>query len=122
MEAPIRLALLCAVACASLAGAGAATATPARAPALKPVIITIVVQKGRPVGGIKRPTVKRGKVVRIVIRADRGEEVHLHGYEVEKPIRVGRATTLQFTARVAGRFELEMHNPDAVLAEITVKP
>ena len=99
--------------------AGGASARPA---VVKPVVISITVQKGRPVGGIKRPTVKKGQVVRFVIHTDAGKEIHLHGYDIEKVPRKGVPTVIQFTARIPGRFELELHRPDALLADLTVRP
>jgi hypothetical protein len=90
--------------------------------AVKPVVVSITVKQGRPVGGIKRPTVKKGRVVRIVVRTDAGKELHLHGYDIEKTPRLGKTTVIQFTAKLPGRFELELHSPDALLADITVKP
>jgi hypothetical protein len=84
--------------------------------------IRIVVEGGRPRGGIQRPTVEKGEKVVIVVRADAGEEVHLHGYDLDAPVRPGTPTRLRFTATIPGRFELELHHPDAVLADITVEP
>jgi hypothetical protein len=113
------VALAVAVALLAFVAAGGASAQPA---VVKPVVISITVQKGRPVGGIKRPTVKKGQVVRLVIRTDAGTEIHLHGYDIEKVPRKGVPTVIQFTARIPGRFELELHHPDALLADLTVKP
>ena len=103
----------------ALAAAGGAAA---QAAAVKPVVISITVQKGRPAGGIKRPKVKKGRVVRFVIRTDAGKELHLHGYDIGKTPKQGGATVIQFTAKISGRFELELHSPDAVLADLTVQP
>jgi len=103
----------------ALVTAGGAAAQPR---VVKPVVISITVQKGRPVGGIKRPKVKKGRVVRFVVRTDAGKELHLHGYDIEKTPKKGKATVIQFTARIPGRFELELHSPDALLADLTVQP
>ena len=88
----------------------------------KPRTITLVVESGRPRGGIARPTVARGDKVVVVVRTDAGEEVHLHGYDVEKPVTPGTPVRIPFTADLPGRFELELHHPDALLAVIEVKP
>ncbi len=88
----------------------------------KPTVIAITVKKGRPVGGIKRPSVKKGKVVRFVLTIDKGEEVHLHGYDIERRVVKGKKVIMQFTTKLTGRFELELHEPDAVIAQLTVKP
>jgi hypothetical protein len=89
--------------------------------AVKPVVISITAVNGRPVGGIKRPTVKKGQTVRIVVRANVGSEVHLHGYNIEKSIKKGVPTVIQFVAKVQGRFALELHPMDALLAQLTVR-
>ncbi len=87
-----------------------------------PVVVSITAVNGRPVGGIKRPTVKKGRTVRLVVRTNVGTQVHLHGYNIEKTVRKGVPTVIQFVARVPGRFELELHPMDALLAQLTVKP
>jgi hypothetical protein len=88
----------------------------------KPTVVAITVKKGRPVGGIKRPAVKKGTLVRFVLTIDKGEEVHLHGYDLERRVVKGKKVVMQFTAKLAGRFELELHKPNALLAQLTVKP
>ena len=100
------------------------TPTPKPKPKPKPSIrtFTIVVRQGRPQGGIKTYTVKKGEKVALVVRSDAGESVHLHGYWIEKPIVAGSPTRIAFTAKTPGRFELELHHPDAVLATLQVKP
>lgn len=106
----------------ALLAALAVLAVPQSPAAPTPTVVKIAVVKGRPVGGIKRPTVAKGAVVRFVVVADRGESVHLHGYGVEKPVRPGRPVVLQVVAKIPGRFELELHEPDSLLARLTVRP
>lgn len=103
-------------------GLVATPAAGARVAVVKPVVVSITAVNGRPVGGIKRPSVKKGQTVRFVIRTNVGTELHLHGYNIEKTPRKGVPTVMQFVARLSGRFELELHHPDAVLAQLTVKP
>lgn len=100
----------------------AATTTTTAPVAPKPKTIAIVVKQGRPSGGITRPTVQKGDKVVLVIRTDAGEEVHLHGYDIEKPVTPGTPVRIPFTANLPGRFELELHHPDALLAVIEVRP
>ena len=96
-----------------------ATAAPT---VVKPVVIQINVVNGKVIGGIKRPSVKKGRTVRFVIRTNVGTEVHLHGYDIEKTPKKGTPTVIQFVAKTPGRFELELHHPDALLAQLTVRP
>ena len=48
--------------------------------------------------------------------------MHLHCYEIEKTPKKGVPTVIQFVAKIPGRFELELHHPDALLAQLTVRP
>ena len=98
------------------------TATETMPATPKPTTIVIVVDNGRPNGGIKRPTLQKGDKVVLVIRTDAGEEVHLHGYDIEKPVTPGTPVRIPFTANLPGRFELELHHPDALLAVLEVRP
>jgi hypothetical protein len=98
------------------------TATETTAAAPTPTTIVIVVDNGRPRGGIKRPTLRKGEKVVLVVRTEAGEEVHLHGYDIEKPVTPGKPVRIPFTANLPGRFELELHHPDALLAVLEVRP
>ncbi len=91
-------------------------------PAAQAKVITIRVVGGRPQGGIQRPTIDQGDKVVLVVRTDSGEAVHLHGYNLEKEIVPGQPLRLPFTANIAGRFELELHPTDTLLAVLEVKP
>jgi hypothetical protein len=85
-------------------------------------VIPIHVVNGVPQGGIQRPTVKQGDKVVLVVRTDSGEAVHLHGYNIEKDVVPGTPVRLPFTASIAGRFEVELHPTDTLIAVIEVKP
>ena len=98
------------------------TETTATTPASEGKVITVSVVKGVPEGGIQRPTVDKGDKVVLVVRTDSGEAVHLHGYNIEKDVVPGKAVRLPFTANIAGRFEVELHPTDSLLAVIEVKP
>ena len=98
------------------------TAPTATTTTAKPTTITIVVRGGRPQGGIRRPTIAEGEKVVLVIRTDAGEAVHLHGYNVERTVTPGTPVRIPFTATLPGRFELELHHPDVVLAVLEVEP
>ena len=88
----------------------------------QPTTVTIRVVGGVPQGGIARPRVKKGERVVLVIRADGGDSVHVHGYDVERAIVPGKPVRLPFTATIPGRFEVELHHPDAVVAVVEVRP
>jgi hypothetical protein len=94
---------------------------PAPTPA-QPKAVVLVVDQGRPRGGIKRPKLEQGARIVLVIRSDLGKAVHVHGYKVDRPIRPGTPLRIPLTLTVAGRFEVELHDPDALLAVLEVRP
>jgi hypothetical protein len=98
------------------------TPPPTETTPTKPRTIVIVVDQGRPRGGIKRPKIDKGDRVVVVVRADAGEAVHIHGYDLERPVTPGKPVRLPFRATIPGRFEVELHHPDSLLAVVEVRP
>lgn len=96
------------------------TTAPPPAPAV--TTVNVVVQGGVPQGGIVRATVKKGARVRLVVRSDVADEIHLHGYDVSKDVASGGTTRISFVASVPGRFEVELEQRGVQLADLTVRP
>jgi hypothetical protein len=91
-------------------------------PAPQVETIRIVVKGGKPVGGIQRPSVKQGEKVRIVVRSDIADEVHVHGYDLMRDVAPGAPVSIVFTADIPGRFEVELEDRGLQLAEFEVTP
>ena len=103
----------------------AATTTAPTTTAPKPpttATIRIVVEGGRPVGGIRRATVKRGRKVVLIVVADVADHIHLHGYDLLVDVAPGQPSRIRFDATVAGRFQLELEDRGVLLAELQVRP
>jgi heme/copper-type cytochrome/quinol oxidase subunit 2 len=65
------------------------------------------------VGGIKTLTAKKDDIVRIVVSSpDAPDQVHLHGYNIEKEAKPGAPAVIRFKANVEGAFELESHTAE----------
>lgn len=86
------------------------------------VTIRLAVRGGLPVGGVARPSVKKGRRVRIVVRSDVADNAHLHGYDIERDVAPGAPAQIVFTADLPGRFELELEERGVQLAELEVRP
>jgi heme/copper-type cytochrome/quinol oxidase subunit 2 len=65
--------------------------------------------------------VATGTPVTLVVTSDVADEVHLHGYDIEKELAPGKPTTLQFTASLTGVFEVELHKANVVLLHLQVE-
>jgi hypothetical protein len=84
--------------------------------------VSIVIRGGRPVGGIRRVTVARNRVVLLLVRSDVADHVHLHGYDIMRDVAPGAPARLQFRATRPGRFEVELEDRRLQIALITVNP
>lgn len=94
---------------------------PERKPA-EPPAVSIVVENGQPRGGPSEITVTKGEEIRIDVSSDIEEQLHLHGYDVAKPIAAGGKAEFRVPATLEGVFELELENSAVPLAEISVVP
>jgi FtsP/CotA-like multicopper oxidase with cupredoxin domain len=67
-------------------------------------------------------TATEGDTVRFRVKADADEEVHVHGYNIEKEIPAGKTIAISFKATITGIFEIEFHHSGATLARLKVEP
>ena len=107
---------------ATTATGGEPTSRPAPTPAPPPAFRTIRVVGGRPQGGVRTLTYEKGDEVRIRVRSDVADEVHVHGYDVTRTVPAGGSVRLRFDADIEGRFEIELHQAHVQLATLEVTP
>lgn len=87
-----------------------------------PAVPTIVVRDGKPVGGVEELEFDSGETVRLTVRSDTPDELHVHGYDVEMELPAGRTVSVQFPATIEGIFEAELHESGEQIAELRVNP
>ena len=88
----------------------------------KPAIATIVVENGKPVGGIDEIAVNEGEQVRFKVESDVSDEVHMHGYDIAKDVEAGGSVTFDFPATLEGIFEAELEGRKEQILELRVNP
>jgi len=109
------------------AGGGQATSqqagsnNPAAKPA-KPAVPTIVVENGKPVGGIRELTYSKDDEIRFKVRSDVSDEVHVHGYDLMKDVKAGSSVSFDFPASIEGIFEAELESRVEQILELRVNP
>jgi hypothetical protein len=97
-------------------GSGSTTPGPGSTTTAGPVVLNV--RDGEPVGGVKTVTYEKGDQVNLEVRLNRPEEeIHVHGYEIEKPAETS-PVRLSFAAKLDGIFEIEVHHTDGTEAEI----
>ena len=82
--------------------------------------IEVTFAHGKASGDTGRVRVAKGTSVEMVVTSDVADEVHLHGYDIEKELSPGTPVTLQFDATIAGVFEVELHKVGTVLLRLQV--
>ena len=93
----------------------------------EPPVSRIRLEGGQVVGGPADIKVTKGDSVRIVVSADAHDDIHLHGYDIEKPVEPGQPARFEIKADIEGIFEIESHvaedagrNP--LVGKLTVEP
>ena len=95
------------------------------APQPKPAPIPVIrLQGGEPVGGPQEVVVTSGDRARFRVTSDIDGEVHVHGYDFEKPVKAGGSVSFDFPAKLEGGFEIELHHGggENEIAELKVEP
>jgi hypothetical protein len=61
------------------------------------------------------------------VSSDAHDDIHLHGYDIEKPVEPGQPAQFNFTANIEGIFEIESHvaedaGREPLMGKLTVEP
>jgi hypothetical protein len=84
--------------------------------------VNVVFRNGEAVGGVVEADVDQGARVRLTVRADVEDEVHLHGYDLFADVAPGQPGRITFTADDPGEFEAELEALAIPVAELRVNP
>lgn len=107
----------------ALVGCSASSSTPsttAPASATTAVSLDVVVS-----GGVVSPppgdlAVPLGSTVHLRVTSDTADDVHLHGYDLERAVPAGGTVSFDFTADRTGTFEVETHDSELLLTRLVV--
>lgn len=99
-------------------GAGGGGEPAERAP--EPIVVTV--RNEKPVDGLEEIEVEKGEPVRLTVRSDSRQEIHVHGYDVHKDAAPGEPARFRFPADIEGVFEIELEEPGVQIAELKVEP
>jgi hypothetical protein len=88
----------------------------------KPAVPTVVIQDGKPVGGVEELTYEQGDRVRFMVASDVSDEIHVHGYDLMKDVEAGGSVGFDFPATIEGVFEAELEDRGEQILELRVNP
>jgi hypothetical protein len=103
------------------ASSGAASSSTKAAAAVKATDIVVSVKDDKASPKTHRVKVAVGSPVRILVSSDVDDEVHVHGYDIEREISAGQSVTIDFTADQTGLFEVETHESGLLLLQLQVQ-
>jgi hypothetical protein len=83
---------------------------------------TVTVVNGKPDGGVKTITYRKGDTVDLTVRSDTADEIHIHGYDVHKDVEKGGSVHFSFPAKIDGKFVVELENAGEQIASLQVEP
>ncbi len=61
-----------------------------------------------------------GSRVLLTVTSDVADQIHVHGYDIEKPVKAGGGVTFDFIANQGGLFEVETHDSEKLLLQLQV--
>ena len=73
-------------------------------------------------GKVRRLTVRQGETISFRVRHDTDEELHVHGYDIARPVPAGETVTVSFPATIAGIFDIELEHSHTPVASLRVEP
>ncbi|MGD7788094.1 hypothetical protein ACQCX2_07185 [Propionibacteriaceae bacterium Y1700] len=62
-----------------------------------------------------------GDVLELTITSDHDDAIHIHGIDVEIPIKAGEPVTQQVTLSAPGSYEIESHHPAKTIGVLNVR-
>ncbi len=80
------------------------------------------VRGGKPVGGLRTITFKKGGRVRFTVTSDVPDEIHVHGYDFHKTVAKGATISFDFPATIDGIFVVELEHRSEQIASLQVQP
>jgi FtsP/CotA-like multicopper oxidase with cupredoxin domain len=96
----------------------AATETATPAPTATPKPEPPLLQTGK----VTKLRFKQGETVRFRVASPGGDQIHVHGYDIEKEIPAGKVVTVSFPADITGIFEIEFHGTAEQIGQLRVDP
>ncbi len=99
---------------ASTSGSGSASS------AVNTVVINVAQANDNITPAPSKVPVPLGSRVLLTVTSDVADRVHLHGYDIEKPVARGGSVTFDFIANQGGLFPVETHGTEKLLLQLQV--
>jgi hypothetical protein len=95
--------------------------TPSESPEPDRTVIDVTYRNGE-LQGPTEFTATQGERVRIIVRADVSDEIHVHGYDLMADVTAEEPARIDFVANAAGVFEVELEDAGTLLFQLEIVP
>lgn len=68
-----------------------------------------------------RVEIKVDELLRLMVTSDHDDELHVHGFEIERELTAGRPALIELRGGKPGLYEVETHNPALRLLQVVVR-
>jgi hypothetical protein len=62
-----------------------------------------------------------GQTLTLTVTSDHDDQLHAHGFEVERDLKAGTPTVVALKGTVPGVYEVELHHPPLKLLSVAVR-
>ena len=62
-----------------------------------------------------------GETMTLTVTSDHADELHVHGFDIEKSLTPGTPVSVELTGESPGVYEVETHEPSLRLLKIAVR-
>ena len=101
------------------AGGGSASSSTGKPAKVTQIVVSV--KDGKVSPKTHRVKVPMGGQVRLLVSSDIDDEVHVHGFDIEREVAAGQSVTIEFTADQTGVFEVETHESGLQLVQLQVQ-
>jgi hypothetical protein len=83
--------------------------------------VRVMFRDGRVRGGVQTFSFEQGDRIRLIVRADVADHVHVHGFDLFTDVAPGHPARFTFRADLTGSFEVELEDRGVPLVELQVR-
>ena len=83
--------------------------------------IAVTLERGRVTPAPRTVDLRVGETITLTVTSDHADELHVHGFDIEKQLPAGQAVSVELTGQSPGVYEVETHEPALRLLKIAVR-
>jgi uncharacterized lipoprotein YajG len=88
-------------------------------PGIRRIDITVTGKQVTPTPAVVNINV--GESLTIAVTSDHNDQLHAHGFEIEKDIKAGQPLVITVTGAQTGVFDVELHHPALRILQVAVR-